>query len=244
VDDLFLWANGSLVYDAVMCGRFTLKRVERVKFEKVDLRQYILSQPRYNIAPSQPVWAITQSREQRQITEFQWGLIPSWSDKPAGIINARAESIEEKPSFSESFRRRRCLIPADGFYEWEKLGKAVQPHFFQLKSGEPFMFAGIWDRWTRNGPTINSCAIITTNANELLSEIHHRMPVILDSESYDEWLQTNARVEDLLTLLTPFPSSAMQGHTVAQKVNDAKVDEASLVEPTAPGEGLAQPLLF
>jgi putative SOS response-associated peptidase YedK len=227
-----------------MCGRFTLRRADRLKLDKVDLRQFIRSQSRYNIAPTQPVWTITQADEERLISEFQWGLIPSWSEKPAGIINARAESIEEKPSFSESFRRRRCLIPADGFYEWEKLGKARQPHFFQLKSGEPFMFAGIWDRWTRHGASINSCAIITTSANELLSEIHHRMPVILAPESYDEWLQNNARMEDLQAMLVPFPSLQMKGYTVAQKVNDAKVDEESLAEPAAPGEGLKQPLLF
>lgn len=227
-----------------MCGRFTLRRADRLKLEKVDLRQFILSKPRYNIAPTQPVWAIIQTPDERRVTEFQWGLIPSWSEKPAPIINARSESIEEKPSFSDSFRRRRCLIPADGFYEWEKLGKAVQPHFFQIRSGEPFMFAGIWDRWTRSGATINSCAIITTSANDLLAKIHHRMPVILHREHYDDWLQNNARVDDLLPMLAPFPSSEMEGYTVAQKVNDAKVDDESLADPTPPGEGLAQPLLF
>lgn len=228
----------------LMCGRFTLKRVDKLKIEKVDLGDFVLTAPRYNIAPTQPVWAVTQSDEQRRISEFKWGLIPAWSEKATSIINVRAESVDKKAMFSESFRRRRCLIPADGFYEWEKLGKARQPHLFQLKSGEPFMFAGIWDRWKRQDNTINSCAIITTEANDLLSEIHQRMPVILHPENYDEWLQNNARVEDLQAMLVPFPSSEMMGHTVAQKVNDAKVDEPSLVEPTAPGEGLDQPLLF
>jgi putative SOS response-associated peptidase YedK len=227
-----------------MCGRFTLRRVDRLKIEKVDLREFFLSQARYNIAPSQPVWAVTQVDEQREISEFKWGLIPAWSEKPSGIINARAETIEKKAHFGESFRRRRCLIPADGFYEWEKLGKARQPHLYQLKSGEPFMFAGIWDRWKRQGNTINSCAIITTDANDLLSKIHHRMPVILHPEQYDEWLQNNARLEDLQAMLVPFPSSEMQEHTVAQKVNNANAEEPSLVEPAAPGEDLDQPLLF
>jgi putative SOS response-associated peptidase YedK len=227
-----------------MCGRFTLRRADKLKIDKVDMRQLIKHEPRYNIAPTQPVWAITQHDERRELVELQWGLVPAWSEKAAGIINARAESVEEKASFSESFRRRRCLIPADGFYEWEKLGKARQPHFFQMKDEAPFMFAGIWDRWTRDGVTINSCAIITTTANELLAEIHHRMPVMLDDESWNEWLQNNARTEHLRELLVPFPSSRMKGYTVDQAVNDAKEDEATMVEKAEPGSGMKQPMLF
>jgi len=202
------------------------------------------SVPRYNIAPTQPIWAVIETKGERELRMLQWGLIPSWSDKPAGIINARAESVDDKASFKESFHRRRCLIPADGFYEWEKLGKAVQPHFFQFESGEPFCFAGLWDEWRSEGVRITSCAIITTAANELLSTIHNRMPVILQREAYDEWLQADSRVEDLQTLLVPFPASEMKGSPVSSRVNSADADDARLVDPIEHGEDLVQRLLF
>ncbi len=227
-----------------MCGRFTLRRADRIKIERVDTHELFQSPPRYNIAPTQKVWVVTQTNEERSLALFQWGLIPAWSDKPAGFINARAESIESKPSFKAAFRSRRCLIPADGFYEWEKLGKAVQPHYFQMKDAIPFSFAGIWDEWKQNGITLTSCAIVTTTANELLSEIHHRMPVILTSATQDEWLQGNARLDNLHDLLVPFPSSEMEGFTVSQRVNNTKADDVSLVEPVAAGEGLSQLMLF
>src|SRR6185295_668690 len=168
-----------------MCGRFTLRSVDRIRIALANRVQLDRVVPRYNIAPTQPVMTLTQPD---QAEELIWGLIPYWSKEPAPIINARAETLEDKPSFKESFERRRCLILADGFYEWERNGKISQPYYFQLKDGAPFAFAGIWDRWRSGDRSITSCAIITTTANELLAEIHTRMPVILRPESYDLWL--------------------------------------------------------
>src|SRR4030095_14902865 len=128
--------------------------------------------PRYNVAPSQEILAITEVDNQRQVSAFVWGLIPSRSSEPKGFINARSETLELKPSFRESFERRRCLIPADGFYEWKRNGKSKQPHYFQLKDESPFAFAGIWDRWQTGSDSITSCSIITTAPNELLATIH------------------------------------------------------------------------
>lgn len=194
--------------------------------------------PRYNIAPSQDVLAILQRGSEREATFLQWGLIPYWSKEAKGIINARVETIEEKASFSDSFQRRRCLIPADGFYEWERHGKISQPYYFQMKDSSPFAFAGIWDRWQSSDRLITSCAIITTTANELLSEIHHRMPVILDSTSYDLWLNEDCRSADLKDLLVPFPAQEMISHAVSYDVNDAKVDDERLLRPVEPNLGV------
>jgi putative SOS response-associated peptidase YedK len=211
-----------------MCGRFTLKTPERIKFDQVtafDVEDLI---PRYNIAPSQNVLAIREHDSVKEATFLQWGLIPYWSKEPKGFINARVETIEQKASFSDSFQRRRCLIFADGFYEWERNGKISQPYYFQMKDGAPFAFAGIWDRWKTEGTTITSCAIITTTANELLAQIHHRMPVIVGTESYDFWL--TGRAPDVKDLLRPFPASEMISYTVSHDVNNTKVDDAHLVE--------------
>src|SRR5918993_2472336 len=177
-----------------MCGRITLRRPEKVRLDKLDTRPLFESLPRHNIAPSQKLWTITESNEKRSLALMQWGLIPSWSKKPAGFINAKAETLEAKPSFKEAFNRRRCLIPADGFYEWEKLGKAKQPHYFQMKDGAPFFFAGLWDEWRFDGTSIKTCTIVTTTPNQLLATIHDRMPVIISSEDLDCWLRANSKL--------------------------------------------------
>lgn len=171
-----------------MCGRFTLKSPGRTKFAQMYPSHLPPLLPRFNIAPSQNILAIFQGEDQREASLLQWGLIPSWSNEPKGFINARAETIEEKPSFKESFYQRRCLIPADGFYEWERTGRIAQPYFFQMSEESTFAFAGIWDAWQVGQESITSCAIITTTANELLETIHDRMPVILRHETYDTWL--------------------------------------------------------
>ena len=218
-----------------MCGRFTLRNPDRITVDNLhyfDLQDLV---PRYNIAPSQPILTIGQNREP---TLLQWGLIPSWSKEAKGIINARVETIEEKPSFSESFERRRCLIPADGFYEWERNGKISQPWYFQMNDEAPFTFAGIWDRWQHNGRSITTCAIITTTANELLATMHHRMPVILGTESYDRWLSEDARATDLKELLIPFPAEQMKRHAVSYDVNDVKFDHERLLDPVTPNIGV------
>jgi putative SOS response-associated peptidase YedK len=212
-----------------MCGRFTLRDPRRVKLAHLDYFRPEDLIPRYNIAPTQNVLTIQQHGDDRETTLLHWGLIPAWSKEPKGIINARVETIEQKPSFNDSFQKRRCLIFADGFYEWERNGKVSQPYYFQMKDGAPFAFAGVWDRWNAAGRSITGCAIITTTANHLLATIHHRMPVILESESYDLWL--TGRAPDVKRLLTPFPAEAMTSHTVTRDVNDTKIDDAHLVQP-------------
>lgn len=215
-----------------MCGRFTLRRPAKVNIEGLSATDFFASTPRYNIAPSQDVLAVTEIAEKRTVSLFQWGLIPSWSKDAAGFINARAETLAQKGSFREAFERRRCLIPADGFYEWKKAGKFKQPYFFQLKDESPFAFAGIWDRWRRGETSITSCAIITTTANAILESIHDRMPVILRDDDLDSWLRSNARPAELQALLAPFPASEMKSFPVSLDVNSPNIDDAHLVEPT------------
>ena len=233
-----------------MCGRYTLRR-GRAKPYGVPESQLPLLVPRYNIAPSQPVPVVLERRSGtgilpvnhaqderatiRRMEMLKWGLVPSWiKDADAdggGLINARAETLELKPSFAESFLNRRCLIPADGFYEWKRTGKWRQPHFFQMNDESPFAFAGIWDQWESGDRSIISCAIITTTPNELLATIHDRMPVILTEDAYDAWLRETSDLRELKTLLAPYPAAAMKSFPVSTKVNSALVEEPQLVEP-------------
>lgn len=215
-----------------MCGRFTLRRPAKINIEGLSATDLFAGPPRYNIAPSQEVLAITEIAEQRTVSLFQWGLIPSWSKDAAGFINARAETLTQKGSFKEAFERRRCLIPADGFYEWKKAGKFKQPYFFQLKDESPFAFAGIWDRWRRGETAITSCAIVTTTPNALLESIHDRMPVILCDEDQDSWLRSNARPEELQALLAPFSAAEMKSFPVSLEVNSPHLNDPRLVEQT------------
>lgn len=219
-----------------MCGRFTLKNPRRVRLAGVYGAELFEMAPRYNIAPSQQVLGVSSSSETdapgAALRWFQWGLIPSWSKDKKGLINARAETLQLRASFSDSFFERRCLILADGFYEWKRRGKMKQPYYFQLQDEAPFAFAGIWDRWRGGGETINSCAIVTTTPNELLAPIHDRMPVILQPDSYDEWL-SEPDTEKLNSLLVPLPAAKMKSFPVSSAVNRPQVDDASLVEPVA-----------
>jgi putative SOS response-associated peptidase YedK len=214
-----------------MCGRFTLRSPGRVKFDGSRKAPPPLFAPRFNIAPSQDVLTIMPDENERVIVTARWGLIPSFSNEPKGIINARSETLDQKPSFSESFERRRCLIPADGFYEWKRGGKSKQPYYFQLKDGAPFYFAGIWDQWRRGDESITSCAIITTTPNELLETIHDRMPVILPVEAQEAWLRNDTAPMELLSFLNPFPATAMKSFPVSQQVNHAQAEDPQLVEP-------------
>ncbi len=226
-----------------MCGRFTLKSPGRVRFDRVDCSNLPPLFPRYNIAPSQNVLALLQHDGVREAAFLQWGVIPSWSKDGKGFINARSETIEDKPSFSESFQKRRCLIPADGFYEWQRSGKIAQPYYFQMQDESPFAFAGIWDEWRADGKTIASCAIITTTANEILASIHDRMPVILRPESQDSWLNGDSSPLTLKNLLAPYPASEMMSHPVSYDVNHPKTDDEYLTRPVEPNIGVT-PSLF
>ena len=211
-----------------MCGRFTLRTSRRISEIGSDLPPGTLV-PRYNIAPSQEILAEIGSEDERRVIALVWGLVPHWSGEPKGIINARSETLQSKPSFSESFQRRRCLIPADGFYEWKRRGKSKQPYYFQLQDESQFAFAGIWDEWKKGGDSITSCAIITTTPNELLATIHDRMPVMLTPDAQSKWLRDSGP-EELMDLLVPFPADAMKSFPVSKQVNHAQIDEPSLVE--------------
>ena len=236
-----------------MCGRFTLRSIDRLKARFTspvwaEFSRLPALAPRYNIAPTQQVLTITGSQNDAELGLMTWGLIPSWSNEPAGFINARAETLESKRSFRESFERRRGLVPADGFYEWRRSGKSKQPFYFQLNDETPFAFAAIWDEWRdfkadAGSAPIISCSIITTRPNELLATIHDRMPVILPVEAYDIWLNENSRPEELQEWLIPFPAEEMKSFPVSQRVNHAKVEDAELVEPVEVKEA-AQGMLF
>lgn len=221
-----------------MCGRFTLKQPRRINIINFDESDLPTLPPRYNIAPTQDVLTVVEREKTREARMLQWGLIPFWSKEPKGIINARVETIAEKASFNESFQKRRCLIFADGFYEWERSGKISQPYYFQLKDGEPFAFAGVWDKWRANDRMITSCAIITTKANELLSTIHTRMPVILPPELYDFWLNEDSREPELKEILMPFPAAEMISHAVSYDVNDVKNEGEHLLRRVEPNIGV------
>ncbi|MEW6179023.1 MAG: SOS response-associated peptidase [Chloroflexota bacterium] len=221
-----------------MCGRFTLALDPEVLREAFGLVETpAMWTPRYNIAPTQPVAVITDFA-QPKLDFMRWGLVPSWAkDISIGqkLINARAETIREKPSFRSAFSRRRCLIPADGFYEWKKAGRAVrsgaEPYYFRLKGGLPFVFAGLWEVWhSPEGDELKSCTIITTEANELVRNIHERMPVMFEIEEGWRWLQP-LPVEDLLAMLKPFMAEKMEAYPVSRVVNDPNQDVPLCVQP-------------
>lgn len=195
--------------------------------------------PRYNIAPSQsvPVVRFEAERDCRVLVAHRWGLIPSWAkDSKIGyrMINARSETAASKPAFRKPFRERRCLVVADGFYEWARAGTAKQPWYFRLRSGESFAFAGLWDRWvsTETGEVVDSCTILTTSANDLVRPVHERMPVILPPERYDLWLDPEVEDTSMLEpLLAPYPAREMAAHPVSTRVNNPRNDEPACVEP-------------
>jgi putative SOS response-associated peptidase YedK len=222
-----------------MCGRFTLT------VDPADLRDAFPGltfpenmTPRYNVAPSQPV-AVAANNGKNAVEFFKWGLVPSWA-KDASIgnkmINARAETLAERPSFRAAYKRRRCLILADGFYEWQSTpgAKSKTPMLIKLKSGEPFAFAGLWEVWHPDQEdAILSCTIITTTPNALMEKIHNRMPVILKPEAYPLWLDTAEQTPDALRgldkLLKPYPASQMTAFPVSRLVNDPKNDSPECV---------------
>lgn len=217
-----------------MCGRFTLTVDPADLREMLELGEVPADwQPRYNIAPTQPV-AVVTSAQDRKVEVFQWGLIPSWSKDPsmAGrMINARAETLHEKPAYRVPFARKRCLILADGFFEWKALDKGKQPYFIQLQSREPFAFAGLWDHWTSpDGSEKRTCSIVTCEPNELMAEIHNRMPVILDRSTMWDWLDLEAQPIALRALLVPY-AGTMKAHPVSKLVNKPENDSPECVKP-------------
>jgi putative SOS response-associated peptidase YedK len=202
-----------------MCGRFTLGLTADAFASAFAVEVDLELEPRLNIAPTQPIATVVQSSQDfhRQLQLMRWGLIPSWAKDAAignKLINARSETVMEKPSFRAAFKYRRCLIPADGFYEWKKLERRKQPYYFYLHNHNPFAFAGLWESWN----DILTCTILTTKANERVQPIHERMPVILHPKDYDRWLDSrNQTSSHLVELLKPFPSQEME----AQELSDA-----------------------
>jgi putative SOS response-associated peptidase YedK len=219
-----------------MCGRYTLRHQPGEIADRFGVDPIIeLAPPRFNIAPSQIVPVIRQA-EGREMVGCKWGLIPFWAKDPAignKLINAKAETLAEKPSFKNALAKRRCLIPADGFYEWQKKGKAPsQPLYIRRQDGGLFAFAGLWEEWKApDGKRIQSFTIITTEPNELIAQFHHRMAVILKPEEEAFWLDMKNKPADLLPLLRPYDGDDMEAFPVSRAVNSPSVDNASLIEP-------------
>ncbi len=224
---------------AAMCGRYSLTTPMEAVRQLFDFPERPNLALRVNIAPSQDVAAVRLGEGEagaRHLVALRWGLIPSWAKEPGignRMINARAETIAEKPSFRAAFRRRRCLIPADGFYEWKTEQGRKQPYRIALESGAPFAFAGLWERWegAGGGGAIESCTIVTTEANERLRTIHHRMPVILPPEAYDLWLDPDAPGAQAQALLGPAPSEWFTTFRISPKINSSANDDPALIEP-------------
>ena len=223
-----------------MCGRYTLHHSPEEIEERFDVEpeEEWLS-PRYNIAPSQivPVIRHAQSGDsRRQMIGCRWGLIPYWAKDPKignNLINAKAETIAEKPSFKQPFQKRRCLIPADGFYEWRKQGKAPsQPMYVRRRDGALFAFAGLWEQWkSPEGAAVETCTIITVEPNELLSTIHHRMAAILRPDDERAWLDPKSKVDDLLQILRPYESDLLEAIPVSRAVNSPAHESPELIAP-------------
>ena len=221
-----------------MCGRFAQSTSSKKLAKEFQVAEVPDMEPRYNIAPTQEILGVYESMNGREVTFYKWGLVPSWAkDTSIGsrLINARSETLTEKPAFRQAFKQRRCIIPADGFYEWQRTEGRKQPFFFQMCDESPFGFAGLWERWKgEGGQVINSCTILTTEANEVLQPIHDRMPVILHPDDYELWLDMDMRKLDLAKeLLRPFPASEMTAHPVSQSINSPSNQGAQLIERTA-----------
>lgn len=229
----------------VMCGRFTQLRSWAELHELLDLIGAPLNlRPRYNVAPSQDVAVARATGEGRTLAMLRWGLIPGWARDPTighKLINARSETAAEKPSFRSAFRHRRCLIPADGFYEWQRRAGTRQPWLFGLRDGAPMIFAGLWERWTvpegaaltgslaerSPGEAVETCTILTTAANPTVAPVHGRMPVILAPDAWDAWLAGEE------VALGPYPADAMTAHPVSTHVNRPANDDPRCVDPVA-----------
>jgi putative SOS response-associated peptidase YedK len=221
-----------------MCGRYTViasPEAIRALFRYQEQPNF---PPRYNIAPTQPIAIVRLVDGKRQFALVRWGLLPSWVKDPKTftlLINARGESSAEKPAFRAAMKRRRCLIPADGFYEWQALGARKQPFFIRAKSGAPFAFAGLWETWTGpNGEELETAAIVTTRANRTLSPIHDRMPVVVPPDAFDLWLDcAHVDATTAAAVIAPAPEGLFEAFPVSTDVNRTANDNPKLVEPVA-----------
>jgi len=222
-----------------MCGRYRLSHRKQIIAEHFDTADWQDDwSPRYNIAPTQTVPVIRQNPKEpiRELSLMRWGLIPSWAKDTSGsarMINARSETASIKPAFREAMRLRRCLVPADGFYEWQRHGSAKQPFCFEVNGGELFAFAGLWERWRDpSGQWVKSCSILTTTPNAVTSAVHDRMPVILDRESYDHWLDPGmTSVAAISELLKPYDPRLMRCYPVSTRLNHVANDDEGCARP-------------
>ena len=223
-----------------MCGRFTLSTPAQTLQKLFDLPDVPELPQRYNIAPSEALATVRvpEGKAQRELTFLRWGLIPPWADDPAignRMINARAETAATSPAFRGAFRRRRCLVPADGFYEWQRVGRRKQPYYIHMRDGSPFAFAGLWEHWKGpEGQVVESCTLITTEPSDLVRQVHDRMPVILAPRDYDLWLDPEVRdAEQLRALLHAYPAEQMEAFPVSQAVNSPANDDPACIAPLA-----------
>ena len=216
-----------------MCGRFAFYSPGEAAAALFGATAPADIEPRYNIAPTQYVAAIRNgANEQREVVMLRWGLVPTWAKDPSignSMINARAETVAEKPSYRNAFKHRRCLVLADGFYEWRREGDAKTPYFISLASGEPFALAGLWEQWTdkQSGESLQTTTLITTEANDFMAPLHHRMPVILEAGTATEWLAGSRDLLDDVAAITP----PLQAWPVDRRVNNARNQGEELVRP-------------
>lgn len=223
-----------------MCGRFTnlLTWAELVALYGLSAVRTMPPEwrPRYNAAPTQRLPVVRRGAAGgRELALLRWGLVPSWAKDPAignKLINARAETVAEKPSFRAAFKARRCLVPVDGFYEWKRAGGAKQPYRITMADGSPFALAGLWERWTKEPEPLETFTIITTTANSLMAAIHDRMPVIIDPADYDAWLESPDTTIPT-ALLQPYPANRMSAYPVSSRVNSPRYDDAAVIERIA-----------
>lgn len=222
-----------------MCGRYSQRQSAEVIAKAFAVDNVPALEPRYNVAPTQSVPTVLQPSvsKNRQFKMMHWGLIPKWakdSKIASKLINARAETVAEKPAFKSAFRKRRCLVLADGFYEWQQQEnkKQKQPYYFRLKDEQPFAFAGLWEQWENpSGEVVNSCTLLTTDANELMRPIHNRMPVILNPNDYERWLDPDVKEpEPLQPLLRPYSTQEMLAYPVSTAVNRPSNDNAECIK--------------
>src|SRR3954447_8366838 len=225
---------------AIMCGRYaitTMPEAMRALFAYLNQPDF---PPRYNIAPTQPVPIVRVLGGRRDFALVRWGLIPAFAKDPRGfslLFNARGESAAEKPAFRNAMKRRRCLFPADGFYEWKQMGKNKQPYFVHLKGGGPMAFAGLWESWTGpNGEEVETAAIVTTTASRAIAHIHDRMPVIVAPQAFDFWLDPNVDAEMAATVIAPAPDALLESYPVSPAVNRAANDTPDLLAPLSGDE--------
>jgi putative SOS response-associated peptidase YedK len=218
-----------------MCGRFVLYTPGKDVAEHFGCSDPFTLEPKYNIAPTQLIVAIrAPTPERKEMCLLRWGLVPFWAkDEKTFFINARSETLREKPAFREPFKTRRCLIPANAFYEWKKIGKNSYPHVFMMKNKGLFAIPGLWEERNDSlGNRLLSCTILTTEANELVSEIHDRMPVIIEASDYDLWLNVKTPLDTLGEIMKAYPAELMQGFPVGDMVNKTSFDSPECMRPT------------